>query len=103
MNEKVLGFYRKNGVLESAPHSHPIESEKEMDLSRYSILENKLVPVRLFSESVDLKTLKEKGKELIELEGTHKIEFQGDFERFSAYESGIEDLIKAIKKEAKKK
>ena len=50
MTEKVLGFRKKDAILEPAPHSHPLESEKEMDYSRWSVLENKLVPVITIEE-----------------------------------------------------
>ena len=49
MSEKVLGFYKKDGW--------------KMELSKgWFIDDNKLVPVRLRSESVDLKKLKEQIK-----------------------------------------
>jgi len=49
MNEKVLGFYEKDSDKFEERLNFPTE---------ITIDENKLVPVRLASESVDLKALK---------------------------------------------
>jgi len=50
MNEKVLGFYEKDSDKFEERLNFPTE---------ITIDENKLVPVRLASESVDFKALKE--------------------------------------------
>ena len=79
MSEKVLGFYKKDGKLTKTLFGYKVEP-------KYEIYESKLVSVRLASESVDLKALKEFCKE-----------------NYLPYNQDICNLIEWAKKEAKKK
>ena len=57
MSEKVLGFYKKDAAKELASYKTNCKKIVEKNYV-YDIRKSQLVPVRLASESVDLKRLK---------------------------------------------
>jgi len=80
MSEKVLGFYEKDALRKGT-----VNDLKKGTCQSYEISKNKTFPVRLASESVDLKALKEFCKE-----------------NYLPYNQDICNLIEWAKKEAKK-
>jgi len=104
MSEKVLGYTRGNAKLmlrlfreEQTKHGNRgcFCNECEQDMRNALKEYDKLVPVRLASESVDLKKLKEWCKE--EMDGMDRTD---DFER--GVHDILEELLSWVEKGAKK-
>ena len=91
MSEKVLGFYEKDSDKFEERLNFPTE---------ITIDENKLVPVRLASESVDLKKLEKIIKELEEIKNKSvvgKLTPELDRSFLGGYSRCIMDLKRKIK------
>ena len=90
MTEKFLGFEEKDAFKESMGYV--------IQYKRYCIKEEDLVPVRLASESVGLKELKEKCREMEKkLPVCEKRCFAED-----GYSTALDEIISWAEKEAKK-
>jgi len=60
MSEKVLGFYKRKGYYDdSESFMKELKGGRSIQMNGYLVREDNIVPVRLASESVELKALKE--------------------------------------------
>jgi len=96
MSEKVLGFYKKDGRKQYPSDGLIRQGVRSNTIVGYLIEKQKLVSVRLASESVDLKALKDICKNI-------EIDFDNDKYNQFSYPRTLEEVIERAEKEAKKK
>jgi len=95
MSEKVLGVPKEYAFIRESISRGRVYPEKITSLL-ININKEYLVPVRLASESVDLKALKDICKNI-------EIDFDNDKYNQFSYPRTLEEVIERAEKEAKKK